>query len=372
MQADSDSVQQQQRRTALTAIAVTMLLATMGLGLYDLQYHTPVSIFALFGASLACVPVLILNSRGRYLLAAAILSAVALIVITANIYDGDGIHDHAILAYPVLILVGTMLFGKRAAPYFTVAAIAAATAIAFLEVLHLIHPIIEPTNFGDLIPIVILFLVAGVIIWVIIRNLESSVQRARDSEAELAQSYDRTLEAWASLLEHRDRGTEGHTQRVMQLTMRLAAALRLDGPSLIDIRRGALLHDIGKIGMPDSILLKPGALSEEEWTVVRQHPAFAHDLLAPIKYLESAAEVPWCHHEKWDGSGYPRGLRGTDIPLAARIFTVVDVWDAITSERPYRAAMPVEQARQQIRSLSGTQFDPSIVEAFLALDLTTH
>ncbi len=362
------SLEREQGRSALNIIIWATLVVTLALGVFDLQFHTPVSIVTLFAASLACIPMLILNARGQYPLAAGLLSVVGLLVITANIYDGDGIHDPGVLAYPIFILGGTLLFGKRAAPYFTLAAVAAVTVIVYLETEGYIHPHIGRTDFAILIPFGTLLLLAGVIIWVILRNLEGNLQRALESEAELARSYDLTLEAWATLLEHRDRDTQGHTQRVTALTLQLAQALGLSGPALVDIRRGALLHDLGKMGMPDSVLLKRGTLTDEEWAVVRRHPALAQQLLTPIRYLRAAVDIPWCHHEKWDGTGYPRGLKGEQIPLAARIFAVADVWDAVTSERPYRAAMPKEQAREHLRSRSGSQFDPVIVQAFLELD----
>jgi HD-GYP domain-containing protein (c-di-GMP phosphodiesterase class II) len=141
----------------------------------------------------------------------------------------------------------------------------------------------------------------------------------------------------------------------------------IGGEELLHIRRGALLHDIGKMGVPDHILLKAGPLTDEEWLIMRQHPALAHQLLAPIQYLGRALDIPYCHHEKWDGSGYPRGLKGEQIPFAARIFAVVDVWDALRSDRPYRQAWSVEQTTRHLQSLSGSHFDPAVVEAFLAL-----
>ena len=134
---------------------------------------------------------------------------------------------------------------------------------------------------------------------------------------------------------------------------------------LTQVRRGALLHDIGKMGVPDTILLKPGPLTEEEWVIMRRHPTFAYEMLAPIRYLQPAINIPYCHHEKWDGTGYPRGLKGEQIPLAARLFAVVDVYDALTSDRPYRAAWTPEKAREYIRSESGKQFDPEVVDIFL-------
>ncbi|MBI4316523.1 MAG: HD-GYP domain-containing protein, partial [Chloroflexi bacterium] len=134
-------------------------------------------------------------------------------------------------------------------------------------------------------------------------------------------------------------------------------------------RRGALLHDIGKMGVPDSILLKPGPLTDEEWVIMRLHPQLAYDMLSPINYLRSALDIPYCHHEKWDGTGYPRGLKGEQIPLAARPFAVVDVWDALRSDRPYRAAWPEEKVIEHIKAGSGSHFDPQVVEAFLGLQI---
>jgi HD-GYP domain-containing protein (c-di-GMP phosphodiesterase class II) len=134
---------------------------------------------------------------------------------------------------------------------------------------------------------------------------------------------------------------------------------------LVHVRWGALLHDIGKMGVPDGILLKPGPLTDEEWVKMKEHPTFAYELLSPIRYLQQALDIPYCHHEKWDGSGYPRGLKGTQIPLAARIFAVVDVWDALTSDRPYRPAWTKEKAREHILSSSGTHFDPQVVDVFM-------
>ncbi len=368
MATDSYALERAQRRNALNIMLWTTLVASLALGAFDIQFRTPLSVLSLFGLSLACVPLLVLNSRGLFRLSAALLSLMGVIVITLNIYDGNGVHDPGILAFPLFIMIGTLLFGKRAAPYFTLAAVLGVSVIIYLQVTGRIHPRIGPASFGILIPIVTLFVVAAIIVWVLLGNLERNVQRARDSEADLAVNYDLTLQAWATILEHRDRETEGHTQRVAAMTLQLARALGLSGQSLIDIRRGALLHDIGKMGMPDSILLKRSALTDEEWTVVREHPTLAHELLSRIRYLAAALDIPWCHHEHWDGTGYPRGLAGEQIPLAARIFAVVDVWDAVTSDRPYRNAWTKDQAREHIRSLSGSHFDPRVVRAFLDLD----
>lgn len=197
--------------------------------------------------------------------------------------------------------------------------------------------------------------------------IENSIlfQDLQRSNFELALAYDATIEGWSRALDLRDRETEGHTQRVTDLTLKLARRMGLSEDRLILIRRGALLHDIGKMGVPDQILLKPQELSEEEQQVMRQHPQLAYDMLEPIAYLRDALNIPYCHHEKWNGTGYPRGLSGTQIPLEARLFAIVDVWDAITTDRPYRKGWSKKKALKYIREQSGTYFDPKMVEIFL-------
>lgn len=185
--------------------------------------------------------------------------------------------------------------------------------------------------------------------------------------SELLVAYDKTIEGWSIALDLRDKETEGHSKRVTQRTVELAAAIGFDEEALRHIWRGAMLHDVGKLGIPDSILLKPGKLDEDEWRVMRLHPVYAYEWLWKIEYLRPALHIPYCHHERWDGTGYPRGLRGTEIPLEARIFAMMDVWDAITSDRPYKKAMPEEDAREYILSSAGTHFDPRVVQAFKAL-----
>ncbi len=193
-------------------------------------------------------------------------------------------------------------------------------------------------------------------------TLFDSLQR---SNSEITLAYDATIEGWSRALDLRDKETEGHTQRVTQITVKLAHGFGLRQEELVQVRWGSLLHDIGKMGIPDGILHKPGPLTDEEWVAMRQHPTFAYEMLAPIRYLRLALEIPYCHHEKWDGSGYPQGLKADQIPLAARIFAVVDVWDALSSDRPYRAAWPEGKVREHIRTSSGTHFDPQVVDVFM-------
>ncbi len=181
---------------------------------------------------------------------------------------------------------------------------------------------------------------------------------------DLLDAYDATLAGWARALELRDQETQGHSQRVTDITVKLAKALNFNGEELDNVRRGALLHDIGKMGVPDAILLKPGRLTPEERQIMEQHPVHAYQMLMPIEFLRPALDIPYCHHERWDGGGYPRGLRGDEIPLPARLFALADVWDALTSDRPYRAAMPVPEVATHIRANVGTHFDPQAAEIF--------
>ncbi len=195
----------------------------------------------------------------------------------------------------------------------------------------------------------------------------SLFENLKQSNEGLAQAYDTTLEGWSRALDLRDKETEEHTRRVVDMTERLGRAMNLTEAELVNIRRGALLHDIGKMGIPDRILLKRGPLDEKDWERMRRHPEYARDLLAPIDYLRPAIDIPYCHHEKWDGTGYPQHLKGEQIPLAARIFAIADVWDALTSNRRYRRAWTDEMARQYIIDQAGTFFDPKVVNVFVEM-----
>ena len=188
------------------------------------------------------------------------------------------------------------------------------------------------------------------------------------SNQELQDAYRATLEGWVHALDMRDKETEGHTQRVTTLTERLARSMGVGDEELVHIRRGALLHDIGKMAIPDGILLKPGPLTDDERELIKKHPVYAFEMLDKIKFLRPAIDIPHYHHEKWDGTGYPVGLRGEDIPFAARIFPVIDVYDALVSNRPYRKALPPEDVREYIKADLGKHFDPQVVDAFMQMD----
>jgi len=251
----------------------------------------------------------------------------------------------------------SLLIGEGFSSYFATPLIAKGQISGLLEVYNR-SPFIPDENWLEFFKIL-----AGQA--AIAVDSASLFSELKQSNEHLFAAYDSTIEGWSHALDLRDKETEGHTQRVMEMTLKLGQAARISGEDLLHMRRGALLHDIGKMGVPDSILLKPGTLTDEEWGVMRMHPTFAFELLSPIAYLHPALDIPYCHHEKWDGSGYPSGLKGEQIPLAARLFAVVDVWDALCSDRPYRQGWPHEKVLNHIRSLAGTHFDPKAVELFL-------
>lgn len=180
-------------------------------------------------------------------------------------------------------------------------------------------------------------------------------------------NVDATIEGWTRLLELRDYEPQGHTWRVTEMTLEFARTLGIPERELVHIRRGAMLHDVGKMGVPDSILLKPESLTDDEWVTMRRHPLIAYEFLSPVQVLQPALDIPYCHHENWDGSGYPRGIAGEKIPLAARIFSIVDVWDVLRSDRPYRKAWQAERVLGYIRERGGKNFDPNLAEMFAKL-----
>lgn len=278
-------------------------------------------------------------------------------------YAGRAAQERSIVQIPDLAkehdsFLGEMLLaGEDFVSYYGVPLIAKGQLLGVLEVFHRTR-FVHDEEWLDFLKA----LAAQAAIAIDNVTLFDNLQR---SNAELAQAYDATIEGWSRALELRDKKTEGHTQRVAGLTVKLARLFGLSDAELVHVRWGALLHDIGKMGIPDGILLKHDTLTEAEWVVMKKHTVFAYEMLSPIRYLRPALDIPYAHHEKWDGTGYPLGLKGEQIPLAARIFAVVDVWDALRSDRLYRTSWSEEKVREHLRSLAGTHFDPHVVDVCL-------
>jgi len=256
-----------------------------------------------------------------------------------------------------------LLAGEEFVSYYGVPLIAKGEVMGVLEVFHRTR-LVHEEEWLDFLKA----LAAQAAIAIENVTLFDNLQR---SNTGLFQAYDATIEGWSRALELRDDVTVGHTRRAADLTVRLARLFGLSDAELVQVRWGALLHDIGKMGIPDGILLKHDALTDAEWVVMKKHPIFAFEMLSPIRYLRSALDIPYAHHEKWDGTGYPLGLKGEQIPLVARIFAVADVWDALRSDRLYRTSWTVKKVREHLRSLTGTHFDPHVVNVCLDSDVLT-
>lgn len=254
----------------------------------------------------------------------------------------------------------TSLFSReRFIAYYGVPLVAKGRTLGVLEIFHR-SPLYPDGDWLDFLNIISGQAAIAIDSAVMFRELQKS-------NVELSLAYDATIEGWVRTLDLRDKEIEGHTRRVTEMTVQLAVSMGVEHEDIVNIRRGAILHDIGKVAIPDQILFKPGPLTQEEWEIMRRHPLIAVDLLAPINHLTSALEIPRWHHEKWDGTGYPDGLRGDQIPFSARLFALADVYDALTSDRPYRKAWSKQDSLQYIEGQSGKYFDPRLVPEFLKL-----
>jgi HD-GYP domain-containing protein (c-di-GMP phosphodiesterase class II) len=300
-------------------------------------------------------------SRSRFFPAAIVLLLIMFpLNVFENIYGGTSIN---IVATLLFLIPGFILVSIFTGPWIT-ALYGYGINLVILLVPFLAPKIVPDASeiYGNLAVGVIV--VTLCVVWIIHRN-----QIEHDRTMELKKAYDSTLEGWSNALELRDKETKGHCQRVTNLAVRLGRALGLRSEELESLIRGAMLHDIGKMGIPDSILMKPEALDNSEWAVMRTHPKIAYDMLNMIPFLQEAMTIPHYHHEWWNGQGYPEHLQGDQIPLLARIFAVVDVWDALLSDRPYRKAWTKEQAVLYLKAQSGKQFDPKIVAKFFTLKI---
>jgi putative nucleotidyltransferase with HDIG domain len=315
--------------------------------------------------------ILLLNSENLHLEFAAQVGFTTSALQRTNLKVGQGYAGRAILGHEVLhipnlkirrdtdLLRSPFFSRENFVAYYAVPLIAKKQPLGVLEIFHRasLQPDPDWLNFMNMLAGQAAIAIDNAMLF---KDLQLT-------NYELALAYDKTIEGWAHALQLRDRETEEHTRRVAELTQRLAVKVGIPQGDLLHIRRGAILHDIGKVGIPDNVLLKPGPLNEAEWILMRQHPLIAVKMLEPIAFLAPALPIPRSHHEKWDGSGYPDGLSGDDIPVAARIFSMVDVYDALTSDRPYRSAWPQADVLGYMREQSGEHFDPQLLPAFMEM-----
>lgn len=356
----------EQRRRTLSIIIWVIIYAAFLTGMVNVYLRAWPEAIVLFALAVLCFPALWANNRGYYLPASIFVTFLTLFAVVYNLYQGNGIHDPGIVSLPILITFGSLLFGKRASPILALLGIGSVALIGYLEINKIIITSYQ-TDIDDIITISILIAAAGLIVWVIMANMEKGTTHIRQSEANLREAYDLTLEGWAKALEFRDHETEGHSRQVTTMSVRLAKELGCSEEEIIQVYRGALLHDIGKMAIPDTILFKPAPLEQDEWELMKKHPALARDMLANIPYLQPALVIPYYHHERWDGLGYPQGLKGEQIPLAARIFTIVDQFNALSSDRPYRRAWSLDQILTYIKENAGRIYDPKVALIFQEL-----
>jgi putative nucleotidyltransferase with HDIG domain len=357
------SFQLERSRAMRVVLTIVLVLAVVLTFLTYLLKYSPTYI-SLGGFSLICMIAIVVNQKGRYRPAAILLSLGLLGIIQFNTYVGEGIHDISVLALPGVIAIAGLLYGTRSIPIFTGLTVLSLGIMAFVPNMHPIYG----QEFQDMLIGTTLLAGIGSLFHYTIRTLENHIEHVQHSKQEVVASYEATLEGWAKALELRDKETEDHSRKVIALTLQLASALGIKNEEdLTHLRHGALLHDIGKIAISDSILLKPGPLAQEEWAVMRQHTVYALSFINHIPYLQKAVDVVLYHHEQWDGNGYPDGLKGEDIPLGARIFSIADNWSALCSDRPYRKAWPKDQVIKYIQENAGTKFDPKVVNVFIQL-----
>lgn len=350
-----ESLDQTQKARFLHITLLVVAGACIVTGLLNVGVNPAVATFLLLvgGASLVCIP---FNRRRYYTPVALVITFLVLGVITFSLL-GVGLGDAGVIAYPIFIIFASYLLNKKAAFMAVLLSLASAFLVYYLDKTGYIAPV-RYSDENRLIVVCVLLLSTGLLLWVIIDNWVQIVQ-------DLKETYDMTLSGWGKALEYRDQETQGHSTRVVEMTLALAKRLGVPETKMEHIRRGALLHDIGKMAIPDAVLLKKGSFTDKERDIIKRHPVYARDLLEGIPYLRPAMDIPYCHHERWDGTGYPEGLSGEDIPIAARIFSVADVWDALTSERPYHEPWPVEKAREYIHDQAGKMFDPRVVKMFM-------
>jgi putative nucleotidyltransferase with HDIG domain len=342
-------------------VAVSNVVLAVVFALFDgVPWHSGL----LLAVSIAGIPIASV-ARRRPVAAAIALYVLVVVTITALIVVDQGFRDPGMAAYPLLVVMGVVLFGPRTALWLSAVFAAVGVWIASRTGVEDPEIAVSPNSIATHLA---LLLSAAVLARVIVMNIRRHLAEVERADRELRDAYEKTLIGWSRVLELKDEETEGHSRRVAALAELLARQIGLDEDEVEHIRRGALLHDIGKLAVPDGILRKAGPLTTDEFAVMRQHPTAAGRMIADIAFLAPALSIPVHHHERWDGTGYPDRLAGEAIPLAARLFAVVDQWEALTSDRPYRRAWEVERANAHLREQAGSGLDPAMVDAFLSIE----
>lgn len=361
---DTSAYENDQHARTLRAIVWLTLVAGAILTGVNVWFEDWITAATLGALSTLCLPILWISRRFSPRVAGGLLNGLILLVTSAALVEAEGLHNPGLMAYPICVIMGGVLLGKRALVILSLVAMGLLGGIAWLEIEGYVLSL-HPLDFDHVMTIFVLMAASVFVAWVTQDNVEKDIESIRRSEAKALEAYEQTLEAWSRALEYRDEETEGHSRRVAELGVRLAKALGCDDAEITRIRWGALLHDIGKLAVPDRILRKRGPLTDEEMEVMRQHPIFAIKMLAEIPFLRPVVSIPYCHHEQWDGSGYPEGLKGEEIPLPARIFAVADQWEALTSPRIYRSAWPRDAVIEYMRRNAGKIYDPDVLDVFL-------
>lgn len=351
--------EQGQRARLLHYMLIAVFIGALVNGISNYLNGWVIETYVLSILTLVCLVGFYLNHTRQYYIAAWIFCVSFYVVISLLLYHGAGLYDSTILAFPIFLICTAFLFGTRGLVTGAIFSILAIFTIYILQ----INGLFESAYKASLLRAVIIslfFAIMALVTWIVRKTWEMNLSL-------LNESYDLTLRGWARALEYRDGETAGHSQRVTKLSVAVGKTLRLEAEDLVNIRRGSYLHDIGKMAIPDHILLKPGPLVDEEWEVMKQHPVRSREFLSEIPFLQGAIPIAYSHHERWDGTGYPDRLKGEEIPLLARIFAVVDNWDALTSDRPYRKAWSDEKVIAYLKENAGKMFDPQIVEVFLSV-----